>query len=97
MPCVPTEGPGKGGECKFPFRFMNKDYTKCTQDGTTASFLTNKFWCATAVDESNNMLQEHWGICGDDCARYGIQNVSNFLYLCLLFFLFHITIVFSTL
>ena len=58
-------------ECKFPFKYNQNTYEKCTKVGTTARFISEEYWCATAVDEYNNMIKGHWGICSDRCGRYG--------------------------
>lgn len=54
-----------GKICQFPFKYKGKTYDKCTQDHTGLG----TFWCATAVDESRNMIDKEWGNCVDPLCK----------------------------
>ena len=43
--------------CKFPFIYKDQTYNACTKEGF------HKFWCATQVDETNQVLK--WNVCGN--------------------------------
>ena len=55
-----------GHKCEFPFTFGGMTYEKCTNIGGL-----DAFWCATEVDNSGKMLHGRYGVCEDNCAKYG--------------------------
>ena len=74
-------GPSAGSKCKFPFTFASQRYEKCTNEGGIGTF-----WCATEVDDLGEMIPGKWGICADNCAKYG--NYSKILMMNILRYLF---------
>ena len=65
--CKTVGGPTAGSKCKFPFIFASQRYDRCTNDGEVGAF-----WCATEINsDSGEMIHGKWGICADDCAKYG--------------------------
>ncbi|XP_050994418.1 LOW QUALITY PROTEIN: cation-independent mannose-6-phosphate receptor [Labeo rohita] len=62
----------KNEVCIFPFKFMKKTYTECTNDGKT----DGRKWCATTSDYDKD---QKWGFCSG--ALRG-KRQSSILFLC---------------
>ena len=62
-----NQNPNK--ECIFPFTFEGTKYTKCSDIRAGDSFLSNI--CATETEGENNEIVDY-GVCSDDCDKYGI-------------------------
>ena len=58
--------------CKFPFKANEKLYRKCTDDYNTEIKASDKrrFWCATEVDELNQMKK--WSFCKKNACQTGL-------------------------
>merc|ERR1711890_213738 len=64
MDITTSKPPNPNQACVFPFKWMNKEYTKCTMDNH------DQFWCGTQYDVSNIEILSHgvlagWGNCVD--------------------------------
>ncbi|OCT65104.1 hypothetical protein XELAEV_18041346mg [Xenopus laevis] len=49
-------GTAEGEACRFPFLFLDKEYTECTTDGRE----DGRLWCATTYDYKSDLK---WGFC----------------------------------
>ena len=54
--------PDKNKDCVFPFKFLGKEYSKCTLDMACPGC----FWCGT---EYNVTDHTGWGICNKLCPK----------------------------
>ncbi|KAI2652218.1 Cation-independent mannose-6-phosphate receptor [Labeo rohita] len=70
--CLISEVTDKNEVCIFPFKFMKKTYTECTNDGKT----DGRKWCATTSDYDKD---QKWGFCSG--ALRG-KRQSSILFLC---------------
>ena len=55
-------------ECKFPFKFNDKEYNECTndvifEDEDNLKTKEDFHWCATSVNNDRRMKKGKWGIC----------------------------------
>nr|ADK39285.1 ESP-Vkom1 [Varanus komodoensis] len=57
--CITEEygGNSNGGQCVFPFTYMDKEYTTCTNEDTDG-----RFWCATTANYDKD---KKWSFCAD--------------------------------
>jgi len=57
-------------KCKFPFKFNDKEYTKCTNDLLFPSDSDDRTeenfkWCATSTNSDGSMKKGKWGRCDE--------------------------------
>jgi len=63
-----TEGPARGQDCAFPFRWGGKTYYECTK-WTYGGANQGKLWCSTKTDYQGNHVngQGNIGFCCSAC------------------------------
>lgn len=66
--CQVTEGPARGQDCVFPFRWAGETHYTCAQ-WTFGGANQGKFWCSTKTDYQNNHVngQGNIGFCCSNC------------------------------
>ncbi|XP_017311659.1 cation-independent mannose-6-phosphate receptor isoform X1 [Ictalurus punctatus] len=52
----------EGAVCKFPFNFLNKSYSECTEDGRS----DGRKWCSTTANYDKD---KQWGFCSNATAK----------------------------
>ena len=60
-PALKHERKNMASSCVFPFTWNNKTHYACTYEHN--NFWLGKPWCSTKVDENDNHIDGHWGIC----------------------------------
>merc|ERR1712062_1959 len=61
-------------QCKFPFKFNDKEYTKCTNDLLFPSDSDDRTeenfnWCATSTNSDGSMKKGKWGRCDEAACK----------------------------
>ena len=74
--CKTVEGGEVVGEdCIFPFKYFGyagklTTYYKCAWEDVQAKKV-DKPWCSTKIDEDGFHVENHWGVCENNCPVEG--------------------------
>ena len=65
----------EGKQCIFPFNYEGQTYNQCSRE----DFHVTMAWCATMVDDNEELVKDQWGVCGDKCPKNGKINLFFYI------------------